>query len=157
MTGVALSAQQGIALDALEQALWAREPDEGLVHHSDRGVQYLSIRYTERLAKAGAVTSVGSRGDSYDNAMAASVIGLNKTELVHRRGPWRSLDDLEFATLEWVDWFNNRRLFSAIGYVLPVEYETGCYSSPVPTLAGTQQTESPTFPGRFISSHQAHS
>ena len=111
--------------------------------HSDRGVQYLSIRYTERLAEAGAVTSVGSKGDSYDNAMAESVIGLYKTELVRRKGPWRSLDDLEFATMEWVDWFNNRRLFGTIGYVPPVEYEAGCYSSPVPALAGTQQTKSP--------------
>ena len=90
-----------LALDALEQALWARKgPFDGLVHHSDRGVQYLSIRYTERLAEAGAVTSVGSRGDSYDNALAESVIGLYKAELVHRRGPWRGLDDLELATLE---------------------------------------------------------
>ena len=87
--------------------------------------------------------SVGSKGDSYDNAMAESVIGLYKTELVGRKGPWHSLNDLEFATLEWVDWFNNRRLFSAIGYVPPVEYEANCYSSPVPVLAGTQQTESP--------------
>ena len=97
------------------------------------------------------MTSVGSRGDSYDNAMAGSVIGLYKTELVRRRGPWRSLENLEFATLEWVDWFNNRRLFSAIGYVPPAEYEAshvlseskGCYSPPVPALAGTQQTKSP--------------
>ena len=119
--------------------------------HSDRGAQYLSVRYTERLAAAGAVTSVGSKGDSYDNALAESVIGLYKTKLVRRKGPWRNLDDLEFATLEWVDWFNNRRLFSAIGYVPPVEYEAnhvlseskGCYSSPVPAPAGTQQTESP--------------
>ena len=153
------SLHSDLALDALEQALWARNPPGGLVHHSDRGVQYLSIRYTERLAEAEAVTSVGSRGDSYDNAMAESVIGLYKTELVHRKGPWRNLSDLELATLEWVDWFNNRRLFSAIGYVPPVEYEAdhvlsvskghvlsvskGCYSSPVPALAGTQQTESP--------------
>ena len=103
-------------MDALEQALWARQdPFDGLVHHSDRGVQYLSIRYTERLEEAGAVTSVGSRGDSYDNALAESVIGLYKAELVERKGPWRGLDDLEYATLEWVDWFNHRRLFSAIG------------------------------------------
>ena len=147
---VSRSLHSSIALDALEQALWAREPGNGLVHlltpvlwHSDRGVQYLSIRYTERLAEAGAVTSVESKGDSYDNAMAESVIGLYKTELIRRKGPWRSLDDLEFATMEWVDWFNNRRLFGTIGYVPPVEYEAGCYSSPVPALAGTQQTESP--------------
>ena len=105
--------------------------------------QYLSVRYTERLAEAGAVTSVGSRGDSYDNALAESVIGLYKTELVRKQGPWRSLDDLEFATLEWVDWFNHRRLFSAIGYVPPAEYEEDCYSSHVPALVGTQQTGSP--------------
>ena len=145
------SLHSDLALAALEQALWVRDPRGGLTHHSDRGVQYLSIRYTERLAEVGAVASVGSRGDSYDNAMAESVIGLYKTELVRRKGPWRNLEDLEFATLEWVDWFNNRRLFSAIGYVPPVEYEAGrvlseskgCYSSPVPALAGTQQTESP--------------
>ena len=145
------SLRSDLALTALEQALWAREPADGLVHHSDRGVQYLSMRYTERLAEAGVATSVGSRGDSYDNAMAESVIGLYKTELVRKRGPWRGLDDLELATLEWVDWFNNRRLFGPIGYVPPREYEADhyvsdskhCYSSPVPALAGTQQTGSP--------------
>jgi putative transposase len=137
------SLHSDLALAALEQALWARDPVNGLIHHSDRGVQYLSFRYTERLAEAGAVTSVGSKGDSYDNAMAESVIGLYKTELVRRKGPWQGLDDLEFATLEWVDWFNNRRLFGALGYVPPVEYETNCYSSPVAALAGTQQTKSP--------------
>ena len=145
------SLRTDLALTALEQALWAREPADGLVHHSDRGVQYLSIRYTERLAEAGAVTSVGSRGDSYDNAMAESVIGLYKTELIRRKGPWRGLDDLELATLRWVDWFNKRRLFGSIGYVTPHEYEanqapnesSGCYSSPVPASAGTQQTGSP--------------
>ena len=103
---------------ALEQAPWSRQgPFGGLVHHSDRGVQYLSICYTERLADVRAVSSVGSRGDSYDNALAESVNGLYKAELVHRRGPWRGLEDLELATLEWVDWFNHRRLSSAIGYV----------------------------------------
>ena len=137
------SLRSDLALAALEQALWMRNPVDGLVHHSDRGVQYLSIRYTERLAQVGAVTSVGSRGDSYDNALAESVIGLYKTELVRRKGPWRGLDDLEFATLEWVDWFNHRRLFSATGYVPPAEYEGGCYSSPVPETAGTQLTGSP--------------
>ena len=130
------SLRTDLALDALEQALWEREgPFDGLVHHSDRGVQYLSIRYTERLAEAGAVTSVGSRGDSYDNALAESVIGLYKAELVRRRGPWRGRDDLELATLEWVDWFNHRRLFSAIGYVPPAEYEEDCYRVPVPASA----------------------
>lgn len=140
---VSSSLRSDLALAALEQALWARDPHDGLVHHSDRGVQYLSIRYTERLAEAGAVTSVGSRGDSYDNALAESVIGLYKAELVRRQGPWRGLDDLEFATLEWVDWFNHRRLFSAIGYVPPAEYEEDCYRVPVPETAGTQLTGSP--------------
>lgn len=148
---VSRSLRGGLALDALEQALWSRRPADGLVHHSDRGVQYLSIRYTERLAEAGAVTSVGSRGDSYDNALAESVNALYKAELVRRRGPWRGLEDLEFATLEWVDWFNNRRLLSVIGYVPPVEYEEtrrtehdeDCYSSPVLAPAGTQLNESP--------------
>jgi transposase InsO family protein len=94
-----------------------------LVHHSDRGTQYLSIRYTERLADAGIELSVGSRGDAYDNALAETVIGLFKTEVIRRRGPWRSLEAVEFATLEWVDWFNHRRLLEPIGYVPPAEYE----------------------------------
>ncbi len=133
------SLRTDLALDALEQALWAREgPLDGLVHHSDRGVQYLSIRYTERLAEAGAVTSVGSRGDSYDNALAESVIGLYKAELVRRRGPWRGLDDLELATLDWVDWYNHRRLHGAIGYVPPAEYEASLNRETVPAQAGTQ-------------------
>ena len=128
-----------LALDALEQALWARNgPFDGLIHHSDRGVQYLSIRYTERLAEAGAVTSVGSRGDSYDNALAESVIGLYKAELVHRRGPWRGLDDLELATLEWVDWYNRRRLHSALDYLPPAEYERNQERELVSAGAGTQ-------------------
>lgn len=114
-----------LALDALEQAIWARKDEDlwGLVHHSDRGSQYLSVRYTERLAENGAVTSVGSRGDSYDNALAESVIGLYKAELVRHRGPWRGLDDLEYATLEWVDWWNHRRLLEPIGDVPPAELE----------------------------------
>ena len=113
-----------LALDALEMAIWARKADlAGLVHHSDRGVQYLSIRYAERLAQVGAVASVGSAGDSYDNALAESTIGLYKTELVSNRGPWRGLDDLELATLEWVDWWNHRRLHSALGMVPPAEFE----------------------------------
>ena len=140
---VSNSLHSSIAINALGQALWARDPDNGLIHHSDRGVQYLSIRYTERLAEAGAVSSVGSKGDSYDNAMAESVIGLYKTELVRRKGPWRGVDDLEFATMEWVDWFNKRRLFSALNYVPPVEFEANSYCSQVHALAGTQQTESP--------------
>ena len=137
-TELALDAQHH-ALDALEQALWARNgPFDGLIHHSDRGVQYLSIRYTERLAEAGAVTSVGSRGDSYDNALAESVIGLYKAELVHRRGPWRGLDDLELATLEWVDWYNHRRLHSALDYLPPAEYERNQERELVSAGAGTQ-------------------
>jgi putative transposase len=116
-----------LALDALEQALWQRQRDAhdvtGLVHHSDRGGQYLSIRYTERLAAAGAIASVGSRGDSYDNAAAESTIGLFKTELIRRRGPWRGLDDVELATLEWIDWYNHRRLHSFCHNLPPAEYE----------------------------------
>ena len=113
-----------LALDALEMAIWARQKDlAGLVHHTDRGSQYLSIRYTERLGSVGAVASVGTRGDSFDNALAESTIGLYKAELVHHRGPWRGLDDLEIATLEWVDWWNHRRLHGAIGMVPPAEAE----------------------------------
>ncbi len=122
------SLRADLALDALEMAIWRRREDlEGLVHHSDRGSQYLAIRYTERLAEAGAVTSVGSRGDSYDNALAETMIGLFKTELIRRRGPWKGIDDVEFATLEWVDWFNHRRLFGPIGYVPPAEFEDAYY------------------------------
>jgi putative transposase len=118
------SLRTDLAIDALEMAIWHRKGDlEGLVHHSDRGSQYLSIRYTERLAEAGAVTSVGSRGDSYDNALAETMIGLYKAELIRRRGPWKGIDDVEFATLEWVDWFNHRRLLEPIGDVPPAEFE----------------------------------
>ena len=109
----ATSLRSDLALDALEQALYDRETDDRLVHHSDRGVQYLSIRYTERLSEAGIEPSVGSRGDSYDNALAETVIGLYKTELIHHEGPWRGLDDVEYATLEWVAWFNTQRLVQA--------------------------------------------
>ena len=116
-----------LALDALEQAIWARSATEGLVHHSDRGAQYLSIRYTERLAEAGMEPSVGSVGDSYDNALAESVIGLFKTEVIRRKGPWRGLEDVEFATLDWVSWYNTHRLLEAIGYVPPVEHEDHYY------------------------------
>ncbi len=112
-----------LVLDALEQALHAREVAGGLVHHSDRGSQYLSIRYTERLTEAGIEASVGSRGDSYDNALAETIIGLYKTEVIHTRGPWRSLEAVEYATLEWVDWFNHRRLLEPIGHVPPAEAE----------------------------------
>ena len=120
---VSRSLRSDLALDALEQALYARSVTEQLVHHSDRGVQYLSIRYTERLAEAGIEPSVGSRGDSYDNAMAESIIGLYKTEVIRRRGPWRGMDQVEFATLDWVDWFNNVRLFEPIGNIPPIEFE----------------------------------
>ncbi len=111
-----------LALDALEQALYARPESDWLVHHSDRGV-YLSIRYTERLLEAGIESSVGSVGDSYDNALAETIIGLYKTEVIRRRGPWRKLDHVEFAMLEWVDWFNNPRLLGPIGNIPPVEFE----------------------------------
>ena len=123
------SLRSDLALDALEQAIYDRQEDgtEQLVHHSDRGVQYLSIKYTERLAEAGIAPSVGSKGDSYDNALAESVIGLFKTEVIRRRGPWRSLDDVEFATLEWVAWFNTSRLLEPIGHVPPAEYEEAYY------------------------------
>lgn len=117
------SLRSDLALDALEQALYDRDTDAGLVHHSDRGVQYLSIRYSERLAEAGIEPSVGSRGDSYDNALAETVIGLYKTELIHHRGPWRSLDEVEYATLEWVAWYNTQRLMEPLGYLPPAEYE----------------------------------
>jgi transposase InsO family protein len=118
-----------LALDALEQALHARPDREGLVHHSDRGVQYVCIRYTERLADAGIEPSVGTVGDSYDNALAESVIGLYKTEVIRRQGPWRHVEAVEFATLAWVDWFNTRRLLAPIGYVPPSEYEEAYYRS----------------------------
>ncbi len=124
---VATSLATDLALDALEQALYARPERDGLVHHSDRGTQYLSIRYTERLATAGIAPSVGSVGDSYDNALAESVIGLYKTEVINRRGPWRHVETVEYATLAWVDWFNHRRLLEPIGYVPPVEYEAAYY------------------------------
>jgi putative transposase len=128
---VSRSAEAGFVLDALEQALHARQPMRGvgLVHHSDRGVQYLSIRYTERLAEAGIVPSVGSVGDSFDNALAETVIGLFKTEVIHRLGPWRSREAVEIATLEWVDWFNTRRLLEPIGHVPPAEAEDRYYAA----------------------------
>jgi putative transposase len=126
---VSSSLRSDLALDALEQALCERQEDrdDRLVHHSDRGVQYLSIRYTERLAEAGIEPSVGSKGDSYDNALAETVIGLFKTEVIRRRGPWRGLEDVEFATLEWVWWFNYHRLLEPIGYIPPVEHEEAFY------------------------------
>jgi putative transposase len=126
---VASSLATDFVLDALEQAIYDRcgEVPDGLVHHSDRGTQYLSMRYTDRLADAGIAPSVGSRGDSYDNALAESVIGLFKTEVIRRLGPWRHLEAVEFATLDWVDWFNHRRLLGPIGYVPPAEYEARYY------------------------------
>jgi len=126
---VARSMHAELVLDALEQALWSRSGIEGVVHHSDRGSQYLSIRYSERLAEAGAQPSVGSVGDSYDNALAETIIGLYKTEVIHRRGPWRNLEAVEYATLEWVDWFNHRRLLEPIGNVPPAELEASYYHS----------------------------
>ncbi len=124
---VASTMRTELVLDALEQALWSRRETEGLVHHSDRGSQYLSIRYTERLAEAGAEPSVGSVGDSYDNALAETIIGLYKTEVIRHRGPWRHIDAVEYATLEWVDWFNHRRLLEPIGNVPPAELEMAYY------------------------------
>ena len=120
---VSRSLRSDLALDALEQALCARPGTERLVHHSDRGVQYLSIRYTERLAEAGIEPSVGSVGDSYDNALAETIIGLYKTEVIHQSGPWRNVDHVEFETLDWVDWFNHRRLLEPIGNIPPAEVE----------------------------------
>jgi transposase InsO family protein len=115
-------------LDALEQALCDRQPDrDALIHHSDRGSQYVSIRYTERLAEAGIEPSVGSRGDSYDNALAETINGLYKTELIHRRAPWKSREAVELATLTWVSWFNHHRLMEPLGYLPPAEYEANYY------------------------------
>ena len=117
------SLQTDLVLDALEQALWARGKPKGVIHHSDRGSQYLSIRYSERLSEAGFNASVGSRGDSYDNAMAETINGLYKTEVIYKDGPWKHADDVEIATLSWVDWFNNKRLLEPIGDIPPAEYE----------------------------------
>jgi len=136
---VSRSAHAGFVLDALEQAIHDRKPVcGGIVHHSDRGVQYVSIKYTERLAEAGLVPSVGSVGDSYDNALAETINGLYKAEVIHRRGPWRTLQAVEYATLEWVDWFNNRRLLEPIGNVPPAEAEAAYYrdlEEPTPIAA----------------------
>jgi putative transposase len=129
---VATTLRADLALDALEMAIWARKEEEfpGLVHHSDRGepCQYLSIRYSERLAEVGAAASVGSRGDSYDNALAESLFGLYKAELITLQGPWRTVEDVELATLTWVHWWNTSRLHSAIGDVPPTEYEAAHYA-----------------------------
>jgi transposase InsO family protein len=134
---VSRSLRSDLALDALEQALAERAPASGggLVHHSDRGVQYLSLRYTERLAAAGVEPSVGSRGDSYDNALAESIIGLFKAEVIHRRGPWRGVEDVEFATLEWAWWFNHHRLLEPLGYVPPAEFEAQFHHGPATPVA----------------------
>jgi putative transposase len=134
---VSNSLHAGLALDALEMAIWRRQHADltGLIHHSDRGVQYLSIRYTERLAETGAVCSVGSRGDSYDNALAEAVNGLYKAEVIRKSGPWRSLEHVELATAEWVDWWNNRRLHGAIGDVPPAEFETNYHQHRAATEA----------------------
>lgn len=125
------SAHAGFVLDALEQALHDRRPRRGggLVHHSDRGSQYVSIKYTERLAEAGIEPSVGSVGDSYDNALAETINGLYKAEVIYRRGPWRSFEAVEYATLEWVDWFNHRRLLEPIGNIPPAEAEEQYYAA----------------------------
>jgi putative transposase len=127
---VSASLRTDFVLDALEQAIHARTGHalEGLVHHSDRGTQYVSMRYTDRLADAGIAPSVGSRGDAYDNALAESVMALFKTEVIRRQGPWRSLEAVEFTTLAWVDWFNTRRLLEPLGYVPPAEFEAQYYA-----------------------------
>ena len=127
--GLCSSMRTDFVLDALEQALWARQPERNnsLVHHSDRGSQYVSIRYSERLAEAGIEPSVGSKGDSYDNALAETINGLYKAELIHKRAPWKTKEAVEFATLEWVAWFNNVRLLEPIGYIPPAEAEANYY------------------------------
>jgi putative transposase len=126
---VSSSMHTDFVLDALEQALYARQPerDSSLVHHSDRGSQYVSIRYSERLAEARIEPSVGSKGDSYDNALAETINGLYKAEVIHRRGPWRTKESVELATLEWVSWFNHHRLLGPIGYIPPAEAEANYY------------------------------
>ncbi len=125
---VSSSMHTDFVLDALEQALYARRPDrDSLIHHSDRGSQYLSIRYTERLDEAGISPSVGSKGDSYDNALAETINGLYKAEIIHHRGPWKSREAVELATLSWVAWFNNHRLLEPIGYIPPAEAEAQYY------------------------------
>jgi len=135
------SLRTDLALDALEMGLWTRAREgadlSGLVHHSDKGVQYVAVRYTQRLAEAGAVASVGSTGDSYDNALAEAFNSLFKAELVRNKGPWKNIDDLEIATAEYVDWFNHRRLHGELGHVPPAEYEaTHRHSNPAPATVG---------------------
>jgi len=117
------SMRSDLALDALEQALYDRETDAGLVHHSDRGSPYLAIRYTDRLVEAGIEPSVGSRCDAYDNALAETINGLYKAEVIYHEGPWKGVEDVEYATLEWVAWYNSQRLMGPLGYIPPAEYE----------------------------------
>ncbi len=142
---VSTSLRTDLALDALEMGLWARRRDghdtSALIHHSDRGGQYLAVRYSERLAQAGAAASVGSRGDSYDNALAEAFNSLFKAELVRNRGPWQSINDLEIAVAEYIDWYNHRRLHSEIGLVPPVEHETRHRTSTSTTLEFALSTE----------------
>jgi transposase InsO family protein len=137
---VSTSMQTDFVLDALEQALYARRPerDGALVHHSDRGSQYVSIRYSERLAEAGIEPSVGSTGDSYDNALAETINGLYKAEIIHRRGPWKSREAVELATLEWVSWFNHHRLLEPIGYIPPAEAEANYWRQNAPASSTTK-------------------
>lgn len=135
---VATSMCTSLVLDALEQALWARRLSGGLIHHSDRGSQYLSIAYSERLAEAGIEASVGSVGDAYDNALAETINGLYKAEVIHRLGPWKNRVAVEAATLDWIHWFNNQRILEPIGYIPPTEYEEMYYSglTSLPVAAG---------------------
>jgi putative transposase len=134
---VSRSMQTDFVLDALEQAVYARRPDPNeLTHHSDRGSQYLSIRYSERLAEAHIEPSVGSKGDSYDNALAETINGLYKAEVIHRRASWKTIESVEMATLEWVAWFNHQRLLEPIGYIPPAEAEANYYAA-----IATRETE----------------
>jgi transposase InsO family protein len=132
---VSTSLRTDLVLDALEQAIHARGKSDNLIHHSDRGTQYLLIRYSERLAEACITASVGSVGDSYDNALAETINGSYKTEVIRKRGPWRNVDEVEYATLDWVDWFNNRRLLEPIGDMPPAEYEVMYYQEQAQTMA----------------------
>jgi transposase InsO family protein len=132
---VSTSIKTDLVLDALEQAIHARGKADDLIHHSDRGTQYLSIRYSDRLAEAGITASVGSVGDSYDNALAETINGLYKTEVIRKHAPWRNVDDVEYATLEWVDWFNHRRLLEPIGDIPPAEYEAMYYQNQAQAMA----------------------
>jgi putative transposase len=141
---VSTSMQTDFVLDALEQALYARraQRDGDLVHHSDRGSQYVSIRYSERLAEAGIEPSVGSTGDSYDNALAETINGLYKAEIIHRRGPWKTREAVELATLEWVSWFNHHRLLEPIGYIPPAEAEANYWRQQAQVSATTEHARS---------------